>query len=303
MAGNNIDVEAKDRMLTIQVRNMIRKDTKAKDVLEIQPLLFKLEVPLVLAGNGNDEKLKKEALAKLERGVKEIVVRAQDLINEEVNRLGQEIGKQREKDERGDTSAYQNAVKQTRNTVERLDDIVDGLSPSVREETKKLIKAYGAVFPKQRLTSVGTWGFHGDKGIRVRPGTFKNVTKDEEDDKELAKALDAARYNKHEFVFVNEGEGGLVLRKRIAGMDTRLAKEQSDGGRPLYGTVKADGGIYHFELDKECSDKPEKLAQRIRAIVKERCKKSITVKVSDDDQDIDDEPAAKAGAAAQAKKP
>lgn len=303
MAGNNIDVEVKDRLLTIQVRNMIRMDSKAKDVLEIQPLPFKLEVLLALSDNGAQAPLKKQAFDELRKGVEGLVAKAQDLINDEVKDLGEEIGKQRKKDESGDKGAYRNAVKQVSGVVDRIDDITDGLPPSVREETKKVIKQkkYEGIFAKQKLTSVGSWGFHGDKGIRVRPGTFKHVAKDDEVDKELWEALKST--TPQQFVFVDGRKGGLVVSKSITAADKQKAKEQSGGGTPITGTMEKKSDVYHFELDKECTEsKAEKLATKIRTTIKERCNKKIKVKVSDDDQDLDDDADAKDGAAASVKK-
>lgn len=303
MAGNNIDVEVKDRLLTIQVRNMIRMDSKAKGVLEIQPLPFKLDVPLALSGNGAQAPLKKQAFDEIRKGVEGKVATAQDLIDDEVKKLGEEIGKEQKKDARGDKDAYRDAVKRVSAVVERLNDIADGLPPSVRETTKRVIKEkqYEGIFAKQKLTSVGSWGFHGDKGILVRPGTFKHVTKGDELDTELSEALKSK--TDQQFVFVDGSKGGLVVRKSITSDDKKRAKEQSGGGTQMTGTVKKDGDVHRFELDKECSErKADKLARKIRDLVKKRCKMSIKVKVSDDDEDVADDPDAKDGASASAKK-
>ncbi len=308
MAGNNIDVEAKDRMLRVEVRNMIVPDSKAKDVLEIQPLQFKLDVPLALSGNGVDEKLKKDALARIEKEVKDNVAKAQGLVNEEIRSLGEDIRKEREKDEKGDKSAYRNAVKRVENTVARLEDIVDGLPPSAREVVKKVIKDkdFEGIFPKQKLTSVGSWGFRDRKGICVRPGTFRNVTKDDHADagRDLWEALKNAKSSPHGFVFVDGSKAGLVVRKSISTADKKLAKEQSNGGKVWTGDVKKEGDIYHFELDQDCSKSTEgTLAKKIRLLVQERCNQRIKVKVSDDDQDVgDDGPEAKDDAEKSAKK-
>lgn len=306
MAGNNIDVEAKDRMLRVEVRNMIAVDCKAKDVLEIQPLQFKLDVPLALSGNGTQVKLKKDALARMEKDVKDIVAKVQGSINDEIKNLGEDVRKEWGNDEKGDKSAYRNAVKRVESAVVRLEDIVDGLPPSVREVVKKVIKAkeFEGIFPKQKLTGVGTWGFRDRKGIGVRTGTFKNVTKDDhaDADKELWEALKKAD-SPQEFVFIDGSRAGLVVRRNRTSADKKLAKEQSSGGKEWTGTVKKSGDIYHFELDQDCSKSTEgTLAKKIRALVQERCDQRIKVKVSDDDQDVgDDGPEAKDGAAKSAK--
>lgn len=309
MAGNSIEVEAKDRMLRIEVRNMMALDSKAKDVLEIQPLQFKLEVPLALCGNGTQEKLQKDALARMEKDVKDIVAKAQGLVNDETKNLGEDIRKELGKDEKGDKSAYRNAVKQVESTVARLEDIVDGLPPSVREAVKKVIKGKGfeGIFPKQKLTSVGTWGFRDRKGICVRPGKFKNVTKDDhaDADKELWEALKNAKSSPHGFVFVDGSKAGLVVRKSITTDDKKLAKEQSNGGKAWTGTVTREGDIYHFDLDRDCNESTEgALARKISALVQKRCNRKVKVKVSDDDQDVDDDRSeTKGGQAESGKKP
>jgi hypothetical protein len=309
MAGNNIDVEAKDRMLRIEVRNMIAVDGKAKDVLEIQPLQFKLDVPLALSGDGTQEKLKKDALARMEKNVKDIVAKAQGLVNDEIKNLGEGIRKERGKDDKGDKSAYRNAVKQVESAVARLEDIVDGLPPSAREAVKKVIKGkeFEGIFPKQKLTSVGSWGFRDRKGICVRPGTFRNVTKDDhaDADRDLWEALKNAKSSPHGFVFVDGSKAGLVVRKSITTDDKKLAKEQSNGGKVWTGRVTKEGDVYRFDLDKDCNESTEgALARKISALVQKRCNRKVKVKVSDDDQDVDDDgPQAKDGQAASAKKP
>lgn len=303
MAGNNIDVEVKGRMLTIEVRNMIRMDSKAKDVLEIRPLPFKLEVLLALSDNAAQAPLQKqEAFDELRKRVERLVAEAQVLINDEVKKLGEEIRKQREKDENGDKGAYRDAVKQVSGVVDRLDDISDGLPPSVRELTKGVIKhrKYDGIFVKKKLDSVGTWGFHGDIGIRVRPGTFKHVAKDDELDKELWEALKNAKGL--QFVFMYGRKGGLVVSKSITSAHKQKAKEQSGGGTQITGTVeKKSGDVYNFEIDKECTESmAERWATKIRKTIKERCNEKVKVKVGDEEAFDDD--AAKDEAAASAKK-
>lgn len=306
MAGNNIDVEAKDRMLRIEVRNMVAKDSKTKDLLEIQPLLFKLDVPLEVAGDGSQQKLKKDALESMEKRVKEIVAKAQGSINDELKNLGEDVRKEWAQDQKGDGGAYKEAVKRVENAVARLEDIVDGLPPSVREAVMKVIsgKEYEGIFPKQRLTSVGAWGFRSGKGIRVRPGTFKSVAKEDDADKDLWEALKDAR-SPQGFVFVDGSKAGLVVRKNLSAADKQLAKEQSNGGKQWIGTVKREGDIYHFQLDKDCpKSKEEKLAGQIRTLVQKRCNQRIKVKVGDDDLDVgDDGRLAKDGSAASGKNP
>jgi hypothetical protein len=307
MADDTIDIEVKGEMLHIQVRNLIGKESKDKKVLDIEQLMLKLDIPLKAAAKGKSDaaggksdEVRLKALENIRARAKEIVTKVRNEANERIKDLAGEITKQLAKDQQDDKDAYKTASKLVSETAEKLEDMVNGIPPSLREAAKEEMKKCRDAFCNDKLTCVGSWGFRsGNRGIRMRPGVFKHVGKDDSGDAELRAALKAAKGGGYKFVLVDSGPGGLVVRKSVGGSTDKLAKEQAGGtGNVLHGEIKHESGRYLFLLDKSCSaSKGDRLARRIRDIVKERCNKSIKVWVADDDwEDTDDEAEAKAAA-------
>lgn len=301
MAGDTIEIGIKDGMVQVEVRNLILKASKDKGVLEIEPLMLKVAIPATFLNGADDgggqRKLRDEPqktwLPKLETEMRKIVAKVQDEANREMAELGAKVRKELDKDQKDDKGAHKNAAKMVEEVAHKLEDLTDGVPVSIRETIKK-----SGFFAKKSLSSVGTWGFRsGSRGIRLRPGVFKHVGKDDTGDSELRAAIKAAKGGGYEFVLVDNGPGGLVVRKSLGGSATALAKEQAGGrGSALFGEIKYESERYKFLLDKSCSDsKCKDLAKKIRNMVKERCGKSIKVWVTDDDRD-DDEPATVAAA-------
>jgi hypothetical protein len=294
MAGDTIDVCIKDGIVRVDVRNLIFKASKDKSVLDIQPLVLNVSVPAKFLGRtddgGGERKLHDELQKRnLEKELRNIVADVQDKANREMAELGAKIRKELDKDRNDDKSAHKNAAKMVTEVVENLEDMTDGVPLSLREMIKK-----SGLFAKKSLSSIGTWGFpSGNRGIRLRPGTFKHVGKDDSTDAELRAAIKAAKGGGYAFVLVDSGPGGLVLRKRAGGSEAALAKEQAGGrGSALFGEIEYERAqdTFKFVLDKSCSEsKCKNLANKIRKIVKERCNKNIKVWVTDEDRDDRDD--------------
>lgn len=302
MAGDTIEVGIKDGIVQVDVGNLIFKSSKDKTVLDIQPLILKVSVPAELltgADGGGESKLRgelqKKLLAKLERELRGIVADVQYRANRELAELAAKVRKELDKDQNDDKEACGRATKLVAEVAGKLERLTNEVPPSLREAIKK-----SGLFANKSLSSVGTWGFRGKSpGICLRPGVFKHAGKEDRANGELAAALKTAKGGGYEFVLVDNGPGGLVLRKSIGGSATALAKGQAGGrGSALFGEVDYDGDQYLFLLDKSCSEsKGRHLAQRIRSIVKERCNKVIKVRVTDEDF-ADDDSDADAGAPA-----
>jgi hypothetical protein len=286
------------------VRNLIGKASKDKSVLDIQPLLLKVSVPAKLLNGADDgggkkkprDELQDRLLQKLETELRKIVSDVQREANREMAELGAKVKKEQDKDQKGDAGAHKDAAKLVDEVAQRLEDLTDGVPLSLREAIKK-----SGLFANKSLSSVGTWGFpSGNRGIRLRPGVFKQVGKDDRGDGDLRAALKAAKSGGYEFALVDSGPGGLVVGKSISGNAEKLAKEQAGGrGSALFGEIKHEGGQYKFLLDNRCSkNKGDHLARRIRDMVKERCGKSIKVWVTDKDRADDDEAATAAAESA-----
>jgi hypothetical protein len=287
--------------------NLLPKDAynkiKTSAFLEISPFRFRLQVMFESYSN-----LNKNTLKDMENKAEKAIDDRQKKIADTLNKLFDDVKKKHEADKKGDNKAYEEAKKLAKNAVNMIEEIADGLPPALREvvnkrmkeslvETaaKSLTKEKNPKASKSSAQTVGTWTFIGSYGgIRIKPGSFDNASKEEEAGAELAKALDAAKRNPgtYEFVLAESGDIGLVVRKHITGTDTRAAKEQTGGGKIWYGEIGFENAknTYLFTLSKDCSaSKGAELAKKIRAMVKNRCSKTIKVKVDDKDVADDEE--------------
>lgn len=307
MAGDTIEIGIKDGIAHVEVQNLISKASKDKSLLVSEPLMLKVSIPAKFLDGADDgagenrlrRELQKKLLPKLEAEMRRIVAAVQDRANREMAELGARVRKELEKDQKGDAGAYAQAGKLVDEAARELEDLTNGVPVALREAIKK-----SGLFAAKSLSSVGTWGFpNPERGIRLRPGVFQNADKDDRDNAELGAALKSAKGGGYDFVLVDNGPGGLVVRRSVGSSATAIAKEQAGGrGSALFGRIEHDGDRYKFLLDKSCSDSRCKgLARKIRNIVKERCGKSIKVWVADNDRADDDErETAAAGSAGRA---
>jgi hypothetical protein len=288
MAEDTIEVDAEADVLTVRCRNLITKPLRNnQDVLEFDALIFNLDVPLPLA-HKTLAKLSpdtKRMLAKVATKTEYIVEQARKTVEEEVKKLIDLVEDLQKKDGRGDQGAYKQAGDAIKKAVARIEDVLDGVPPTIRKAVENEIRG-DANYKKDKLFSSGTWSFRTNKGMWIKSGKFKNITKDDDDaGAELKKGIDGAKSasasNPFDFILASGREAGLVIRKRVAGADKKTALERREGsGQVYYGEILYEKSKYVFVLDKDCSvGQGAKLAKQIQEALKQATGKRYPIRV------------------------
>jgi hypothetical protein len=294
VSATTLSVSAEPDLVSVQVRNLIAVTSRIDDVLDVSPLRFSLSVPIRTTTEARigADKLLPALQRRIESDVTAVVEGARKSIEKDVLALAVAMRKLLEHDGGASADAHVQATKLTKPASAQFEHAVDALAPGVREAVERIVRAneFKACFAKQRLTSLGSWGFARSEGIRVRPGLIKYAPVTDDGGDRLWRDLTSARSHARQFVLIASDAPGLAIGNSIGGGDLARARQMGGSGAPLYGEVSVSGGVYHFQLDKASSQgKRDKLAKRLRDRIKTLCRKSIAVRFDDNDSDIDGE--------------
>jgi len=291
MADDTIEIDAEREMFSVRVRNLVDKSVrKGQDLLEFDALMFNLDIALPVAGKKGakptDERALKKTLASVANKAEFIIDQMKKKCEAEIEKLIKDIDSQYEKDQKGDANAYKNANTTIKNTVKRVDDLVDGAPATIRKMLEKELKG-DQHYDFSKLNSVGTWGFRTSKGIWLRSGKFQSISDDDNEANDLlAKNIVAAKSaastsSPFEFILASGRDAGLVIRKRTTGADKADAVARREGsGAIYYGTILYERTKYMFVLDKDCSvGTGAKLAKMIQQALEDATGKRIALRV------------------------
>lgn len=302
MNATTLSVTTDPSHVAISVRDLIATTSRVDDVLDMAPLRFSLSVPIrtTPAARSGADKLAPALQRRLEGDVQATVEGVRKTLSKDVTALAESLRKLLDKDGGAAANAHEQSSKLIRPVLARIDEATDGLPARVRAAIDKLMQCaeFRGAFVKQKLSTVGTWGFQRSQGIRLRPGLIAGAPAGDSSDgggERLWRDLSAARSHTRKFVLVVAGSQlGLAVGSTLGSADLARAREMvAGGGSPLYGDVSVSAGDYHFVLDKAGSQaKREKLAKRVRDRVKALCNKIIAVRFADDDKDEDEDNAA-----------
>ncbi|MBI4696819.1 MAG: hypothetical protein HY749_22670 [Gammaproteobacteria bacterium] len=286
MADDDIAVDVEPDRVTIRCRHLITKSLRrTTDLVEFDPLIFNLDVPLPVVSKVAAKAISKKTLAAIATKSEYIVEQIRKQVEEVVAKLITEVEGFQKKDAKDDKNAYRQAGEAVKRAVARIDDVVESAPPKIRKIIEDQTKG-DAGYKNDKLHSTGTWGFRTSKGMWLASGKFQNISKD--DDKagdELRKGLEgaksASRSSPYEFVLASGREAGIVIRKRTTGTDKKAAIEMREGGGQIYyGDILYEKSKYVFVIDKSCSvGQGAKLAKQLQAALLEAVGKRYAIRV------------------------
>ncbi len=293
MSSTAIQVTADPDLVNVEVRNLVTVGARVGDMLDLSPLRFRLDLPIrtTPAARSGANKLLPALESRIEGVVPGAIEAARKTVDKELAALAEALRKLLAGGAGQADDGHEQAMRLVKPAAFAIEHAVDGLPVAVRESLGKLLKASDAQgwFPKQKLCSVGSWGFQRSEGIRLRAGLFKPAPASSGDGDRLWRDLSSARSHTRRFVLV-PGPGssvGLAVGASVGAGDLARARQMAQGsGTPLYGEVAAAGGAFHFKLDKTGSQGTrEKLARRVREQVRTLCRKNVAIRFDDDDAD------------------
>lgn len=290
MAADDIDTSVEKGVLYVEVRNLISKDySKGQGLIDFQPLMFKLSIPLnpvTSKGKSSADKEQEKVYKTVRSKAFTVVAGIKQKVNAEAEKLFNDVASAWVADQKGDAGAYKKAAALVKTGEKRLEDMVAAGPQAVRQAAEREIKG-DANFESKRLDSVGTWGFARSPGITLAAGQFQSISPDDNDaNDELEKNIKAAKSaagtsSPMQFVLASGTDPGLMIKKRITNTDIVDAKERRKGSGPIYfGTILMDRNKYVFELDKDCSKGTgDKLSRMVQKALKDATGKRYPIKV------------------------